>query len=174
MTKKTISASNKINIGTNDIDSDDEKIKYICEFSNHHFVYFDLDENGKKKYHTDANGNNKLPDIIEDNFIPVSGHKNADGKVDPNTAFCFYVVDRKKHKEDFDSIVSTLDKKCANPIYKMYREDDHFKKRNPEAFRIASEKSEMEQKLADSAAALSEKDKEIEDLKAQLFSKKKA
>lgn len=163
--KKTISALNKVKLGVNDIESGESRVKYICEFAHHNFIMPVLDDKGNKIYHFDANGNNKTIDVISRSFTSVSGHKNADGKVDPNTAFCFFVASKEVLGNDFDRVVAKLDKDCLNPINKMYREDDHFKKRNPEAFRIASEKAELE-------STISEKDEEINRLKEQLFRKK--
>ena len=173
MPKKTIASSNAVKLGVNDVDSGENKIKFICEFSNYQVFMKVLDENGKPSYHTDAHGNNKVVDTFSIKFTPVSGHKNADGKIDPTTAFCFYVADRDILGKDFDRVVEKLDKECKNPRNKMYREDDHFKKRNPEAFRIASEKAKMEAQIEEKAVEIAEKDKEIEDLRKQLFGRKK-
>lgn len=171
---KTISAQNNVKLGINDNTSDEDRVKFICEMTHgYQFVLPVLNEKGEKVFHTDANGNNKTPDVKTYVFTQVSGHKNADGKVDINSAFSFFEVTKKLHGEDYDRIVAKLDKDCKNPINKMYREDDHFKKRNPEAFRIASEKAALISENSEKTEALKEKDREIEELKKQLFIKKK-
>lgn len=171
MNKKTLSAQNKITVGINDVESSEETIKFICEFKNGYvFVLPKHDINGEPVYKTDAKGNNKVPVTEEYRFTIVSGHKNADGKVDPTTAFSYFTVSKEEHGDNFDRIVAKLSMDCKNPRNKMYREDDHFKKRNPEAYRIAKDKADMEQKLVD---ITNEKDARIAELEKQLFGKKK-
>lgn len=160
MAKRTI-AANAEKLGTNDVATPVGAIKYISDYKENHFMLPKVDAAGNKTYHTDANGNNKLPDYTEYHFTKISGHKNKDGKIDPNTAFCYFIVDPAVHGSDFQRIVDMLEKNRLNPKNKIYTEDDYFRKRNPEASRIAMEKEEIMEKL-------SEKDKQIEELKAKL------
>ncbi|MCW8966099.1 MAG: hypothetical protein OQK82_05375 [Candidatus Pacearchaeota archaeon] len=166
MTNESLSKQNDIKLGLNDVESPDS-IKYICEFKNGYmFVMPLLDNNGEVVYKTDAKGNNKVPETVEYKFTNVTGHKNLDGKVDPNTAFSFFNVSKEVHGADYDRIVAKLDKECKNPRNKMFREDDHFKKRNPEAFKIAEEKAKMERMITQ---IKEEKDAKIAELEKQLF-----
>jgi hypothetical protein len=161
MTKKNIAANAEKQGPTDQKPTTAEAIKFISDFSEFRFDLEVLDENGKKVYHSDANGNNKVVDVKKFAFVKVPPHKNADGKIDPRSAFCFFIADPEKHGSFFQRIVEKLTAYTKNPIYKMYTDEGHFQKRNPEAFRIAKEKVEQES-IIDSQA------KEIADLKSRL------
>jgi hypothetical protein len=119
-------------------------IKFISEFPEYHFQYRELDAAGKQVMHADANNNNQLPSFKQISFERVYGFRDPKtGKVDPDSARSFYICDPEKLGDDFGRVVEILEAKCPDPIHRMYTEDDHFKKRNPEAFRIAKEKEEL-------------------------------
>jgi hypothetical protein len=149
MAKKSIAAHAEKQGENDQKPTTPEAIKFISDFPEFRFDLEVLDENGKKVFHTDANGNNKLPDVKKFAFIKVPPHKNADGKIDPRTAFCFFIADPapEKHGPYFQRIVDKLTAYTKNPMYKMYTDEGHFHKRNPEAFRIAKEKVESEEKI---------------------------
>jgi hypothetical protein len=160
MAKKKIS-DNAEKLGANDVETTGDAVKFISEFREQFFMMPVLDENGKQVVNTNAEGNKTTKAFKQYEFTKVSGHKNKDGKIDPTTAFCFFIVEREKYGTDFQRIVDKLTALSKNPINKMYTADDHFKKRNPEAFRIAREKQDLEDKL-------SEKDRLIEELNKKL------
>jgi hypothetical protein len=126
-----------------DILDDGGKVKYISDFPEFYFMLRALDEKGEPIFHTDAEGNNKLPSYTQLSFVRVYAHKGKDGKVDANTAFSFFVVDKAVQGNDVARIVESLEKLRANPMYRLYTEDDHFRKRNPEAYRIAKENAAL-------------------------------
>jgi hypothetical protein len=142
---KTI-AANAEKLGANDQEAaTDSAVKFISEFPEFRFALICKDEHGKTIYKTDANGNNKTPEIKEYSFVKVNGHKDPKtGKVDPNTAFSFFIVSKEDHGSDYDTILKRLRDLSKNPMYYLYTEDDYFAHRNPEAFRIAKEKVELE------------------------------
>lgn len=160
MAKKNIS-DNAEKLGSNDVEVKGDAVKFISDFQEQLFMLPVLDENGKQAFNTDADGNKKVKAFKTYQFTKVSGHKNKDGKIDPTTAFSFFVVDPEKHGTDYKRILEKLTALSKNPINKMYTADDHFKKRNPEAYRIAKDKQELEDKL-------SEKDRLIEELNKKL------
>jgi hypothetical protein len=159
MAKKNISASAE-KLGEADVKTVGNCVKFICEFPDCHFMMKRLGDDGKPTFHTDANGNSKLPDFDEFHFmkIPV---KNKEGKLDPSQFYSIFIVDPEKHGKNYQRILDLLSSKTKNPKEKMYFEDDHFKKRNPEAFTIAEDKLELETKIE-------EKDRQIEELKKKL------
>jgi hypothetical protein len=165
MAKKNIAANAEKQGAQDQKPSTPESIKFISDFPEFRFDLEVLDENGKKIFHTDANGNNKLPDVKKFSFIKVPPHKNADGKIDPRSAFCFFIADPEKHGAYFHRIVEKLTGYTKNPMYKMYTDEGHFQKRNPEAFRIAKEKVEREEVIDKQA-------QEISELKSRLGIKK--
>jgi hypothetical protein len=143
MAKKTISAMAE-KLSDNDVRPSESATKYICEFQENHFMLPVLEDDGKTiAYHVDPNSNRKLADYKEFHFTKVIA-KNKEGKLDPTKYFCFFITSPEIHGKDFDRIKKLLDKKCENPMYRMYKEDDHFKKRNPEAYQIAKERLEIE------------------------------
>jgi hypothetical protein len=150
----------------NNVETKTGCVKFISTFRQFHFDIKKLDEKGEQIFHVNPNSNHKLFEFKHFEFVPVSGHKGKDGKIDPNTAFCFFIVDPEKHGKDFPAIISKLQEFCKNPMYRMFTEDDHFKHRNPEAFRIAKEKSELE-------STISDKDKRIAELEERLGFKKR-
>jgi hypothetical protein len=165
MAKKSIAANAEKQGPTDQKPATPEAIKFICDFSEFRFDLEVLDENGKKVYHSDANGNNKVVDVKKFAFVKVPPHKNTEGKIDPRSAFCFFIADPEKHVGYFQRIVDKLTGYTKNPMYKMYTDEGHFQKRNPEAFRIAKEKVEREE-IIDKQAA------EIASLKERLGFKK--
>lgn len=154
MARKNIAASAEKQ-GENDVKATENAVKFICDFPSCKFVLKKLGEDGNPTFHTDANGNGKSVDVEEFNFTQVMS-KNKDGKVDTSKSFCFFIADPDKHGKNFKRIVDILTKKCLNPMDKMYLEEDHFKKRNPEAFNIAKEKAELEDKLTAAEARAKE------------------
>ena len=141
------------------------RVKFISKCREFFFMLPVLDENGKPSFHQDPNSNRKFPDMKEYAFTKSPSMRSRDGsvvkgtmKVEPETYSCFFIVDPAVHGADFQRIVDLLSGYCKNPAFKMYTEDDYFKQRNPEAYRIAKEKVAME-------ANLSDKDKTIAELK---------
>jgi hypothetical protein len=126
--------------------TDKPKLKYISNFRNgHHFMIPVLDEKGQQAFKYNADGNAKVKDFKMFDFVNVAAHKNVTtGKIDVE-AFSFFVVDPEIHGDDYDAIKKELDRECSNPgKYKMFTEDAHFKKRNPEAYAIAKDKKALE------------------------------
>jgi hypothetical protein len=160
MAKKKIS-DNAEKLGANDVETTGEAVKFISEFREQFFMMPVLDENGKQVLNTDAEGNKETKAFKRYDFVKVDGHKNKDGKIDPTTAFSFFICDPEKQGADYKRFLDKLTALSKNPINKMYTADDHFKRRNPEAFRIAREKQDLEEKL-------SEKDRLIEELNKKL------
>jgi hypothetical protein len=167
MAKRSISA-NAENIGNGDKKASEGGVKYISDFSDYSFLMKAYDEDGKQTFHSDANGNGRLPDIKEYHFAPIRAVKNpATGQIDPNTAYSIFIVDPKVHGKDFDRIIDRLEALRKDPFQKLYTADDHFARRNREAFNIAKRSEELEEKL-------SEKDARIKELEAKLGFAKKA
>lgn len=161
MAKKSISA-NAEKIGANDRQPNDRQIKYISDYAEYHFIIRALDESGNPVFHTDANGNGKLPTIKEFHFAPIRATKDhKSGKIDPNTAYSIFIADPDVHGADFKQIVEALEKLRANPMNKLYSADDHFKRRNAEAYKIAKEKTELEEKLSAKNARIEELEKKL-------------
>jgi hypothetical protein len=145
MNKKSIAANADV-LGKNDVAvSGDTAVKFITEFPEYSFCIIDKDENGKVIETTNAAGNNKVPVVKEFKFVKVNGHRDPKtGKIDPNTAFSFFIVSKEEHGRYYNEILKLLKSRAANPMYYMYTEDDYFAHRNPEAFRIAKEKVALE------------------------------
>lgn len=154
-------AANAENFGPQDKAPGEGAVKFISRFKEHTIVMLKKDAEGKTVFKTDANGNSKVAETVVYQFAKVPPHKNAEGKIDPNTAFCYLIVDPKVHGEDFNRLLAECNTLLKNPVNKLYTEEGYFKSRNPEAFRIAKEKTELENQISD-------KDKQIEELKAKL------
>lgn len=160
MAKKNI-AANADKLALNDERPEDGAVKFISKIPDFHFLLPVLGTDGKQEYHFDANGNSKLPTIKEYHFVKVYAQKGHDGKPDPSTAYCFFIASQKDHGADFPRIVDLLNKYKSNPRYQLFTEDDYFKNRNPEAFRIAKEKSDLEDQVAQKNARIEELEKRL-------------
>jgi hypothetical protein len=159
---KKMVASQADLVSAGDKRSAGETVKFVSTIPEFHFTLRALDSDGKPESHTDADGNNRLPSWKTYQFVRVFATKDVrTGKIDPDTAFSFFIADPKVHGADYQRIIDLLNKYRANPLYRIYNEDEYFKVRNPEAFRIASEKLDLENQL-------SEKDQKIKDLEAKL------
>jgi hypothetical protein len=165
MAKKSI-AANAEKMAANDAKPTTEgAVKYVSGYPNFGFMVYVKDEKGEQVFHTDANGNARLPTTKEYHFARVNVKDAKTGKFDQNLAYSIFIADPAVQKGDFDAIVKRLEELRKNPINKMHNDEDWFKQRNPEAFRIAKEKSEIE-------AVLSAKDARIEELERKLGFKK--
>jgi hypothetical protein len=91
-----------------------------------------------------------------------------DSRADQNLAYSIFIVDPEKHGDILASrLTQRLEELRTNPGNRLYTSEDHFAKRNPEAFRIAKEKSDLEN-------TISSKDARIEELEKKLGFTKKA
>jgi hypothetical protein len=158
-------AANADKLAQNDKRPEEGAIKFISKIPDFHFMMPVLDADGKQEYHTDAHGNQKLPTFKEYHFTKVYAQKGTDGKPDPSTAYSFFIASQRVLGDNFQPIVDQLNKDLLNPRYQLYTEDGYFKNRNPEAFRIAKEKSKLEDDVA-------KKDARIEELEKKLGFKK--
>lgn len=166
--KKSLASENKITLGAEDKESSEERIKFVCELQGHVFVLPVFDDKGKPVYKVDSQGNRTVQETKSYEFTMVSGRDASTNKMDPKKTYCFFVVDPVKHGGDYGRILSYLINACKNPRNKMYREDDHWKKHNPEAFRIAEEKRAMSDEIEKKDALLSEQERKIKSLEAKL------
>lgn len=154
------------------------QVKFVSNFLEFYFMLPVLDADGKPAFVRHPNSNAKVYESVKYSFTKVPSQRARDGAIgrtkdgkpalvtQANTAYCYFIADPDVHGTDFDRIVKLLSDMCKNPKYKMFTEDDHFARRNPEAYRIAKEKVEVEAKL-------SAKDKEIDELKERLGFKKR-
>jgi hypothetical protein len=143
MTKKTI-AANAEKLAVNDERPEEGCTKFICKIPEFHFMMPVHDEKGEEVFHGDRHGNARLPTTKLYSFVKVYAQKGKDGKFDPSTAYCFFIVNPKIHGTETGNILKYLTGLMKNPIYQLFSEEDYFKNRNPEAFRIAKEKTELE------------------------------
>jgi hypothetical protein len=149
MAKKAVAAMADL-VGANDKRSNEKTVKFISTFPAFHFMIDSIGPDGKRETHTDADGNNKLPSFRQYEFARVAGHRDSKtGKINPDTAFSFFIADPEKHGRDFQLIVDKLTELSKNALYKVYSEDDYFKLRNPEAYRIAVKNAEYETTIED-------------------------
>jgi hypothetical protein len=160
MAKKNI-AANADTLAVNDLKPEDGAIKFISKIPDFHFILPVLDDAGKQVIKYDANGGKPLPEIKEYHFTKVYAQKGSDGKPDPSTAYCFFIASQSTHGKDFQRIVDNLNKHKTNPRFQLFTEDDYFANRNPEAFRIAKEKSELEDAIAQKNARIEELEKRL-------------
>jgi hypothetical protein len=144
MMKRSV-AQNADKAGDNDVSvSSDKAVKFVSTRQEFFFSLKTLDENGNHIKTTNADGNNAVPQFTTYQFVKVAGHRDQrTGKIDPSTAFCFFIVDPETHGKDYSRILDELNRMRSNPIYQLYNDDEYFKQRNPEAYRIAKEKEEI-------------------------------
>jgi hypothetical protein len=159
MAKKNI-AANAEKFGAVDASPKENAVKFVTKFKEKSIVMFKLDANGKRVEKRDAHGNGMTFEVVQYEFTKVPPHKNAEGKIDPNTAFSFLIVDPDIHGSDFQRLLDKCKEECKNPAHKMFTEEEYFKQRNPEAFRIAKDKAALE--------SLVEESNSIEDLRKKL------
>lgn len=138
-------------------------VKFISTFTDSFvFLMNEFDEAGNKLFHTDANGNSKVPNIKEFKFVKVPPHKDKHGNWDKTTGFQFFIVDPAIYGDvEYDRILAYLNKLKEDKRYKLYTEDEYFQYRNPEAHRIS-------QKLAEKDAVIADKDAKIKELESRL------
>ncbi len=162
MAKKNLAAMAE-KIGANDqVNTKETAVKFISDIPEYHFLIRAIDEKGELEFHTDANGNGKLPTYQEYHFTKIASQRDPKtGKFDPSTQKCFFIVDPEVHGRYFKPIVETLTRLKANPISRLYTEEEYFRKRNPEAYRIAKEKRDLEDEIA-------KRDSRIEELEKKL------
>lgn len=132
---------------------------FVSLFPDYHFNIPILDEHGEKVYHSDANGNNKLPSFKEFTFKKVPFRDKVTGKIDMKKTVSAFVTSVADHGKDFERILHRLNKLRQNPKNKLYTERQHFENTNPQAFSI-SEASAAKDLVIDAQAA---KIKELED-----------
>jgi hypothetical protein len=162
MAKKTLAAmAEKLGSGDKSVEKDGQ-VKFICEYPNgYHFMVPQFDENGKPLIELDAQGNKRPRTFKQYDFTVVHAKKDKATGIVLSPAVTFFIADPELHGDDYKRIVEILTKTCKNPGNKMFLEEDHFKKRNFEAYNIAKKTSELE-------ATIAEKDKEIAALQAKL------
>jgi hypothetical protein len=148
MAKKNLAQLADLN-GMNDVRPASEKcVKFVSTRHEVHFNMRVIGEDGKPEFHTDANGNNKLPTFKTFSFTPVMPHKDpATGKINLDDSHCFFIADPDQHGKDFQPIIDRLNELRKNPINQMFTDEEYFKRRNPEAFRIAGEMSSKDSKI---------------------------
>jgi hypothetical protein len=146
MARKTL-ASNAAPIGVNDQSTPVDAVKFICDYPEYHFLMKVMDDAGNQVTHTDADGNGKLPSYKDYHFTTVITKDKVTGKADPNGRYSFFIVSKAKHGKDFEPILKRLEELKKQPHAKLFTEDEHFKRRNPEAFNIAKTVSELESKI---------------------------
>jgi hypothetical protein len=123
-------------------------VKYISEFGEYSVTLDKLDSNGEVMYKTDAKGNNQVKVPIEFQFTKIGYTKKPDGTPDANSKKCFIIVSKEVHGVYYDKLIEVLEKDCGNAVNRLYREEDHFKKRNAEAYNLAVEKQEMADQIS--------------------------
>ena len=162
MAKKSVAAEADL-VGGNDRKVESDKaVKFVSNRQEFHFMLTEQDSDGKQVFHTDADGNNKIKSYKQYSFVKVAGHKDPKtGKVDPSTAFSFFIVDPTVHGREYNRILDHLNKMRSNPLYQMFNDDEHFNQRNPEAYRIAKEKVELQETVAAKDARIAELEKKL-------------
>jgi hypothetical protein len=146
MARKSI-ASNAAPMGANDIATPVDAVKFISDYPEYHFLLPVYGDDGKQVSHTDSEGNGKLPTFKDYHFVKVLVKDKVTGKTDPNGCYSFFIASKEHHGKEFDQIVKRLNELRKQPHARMYTEEEHFKRRNPEAFNIAKEKADLEGKL---------------------------
>jgi hypothetical protein len=166
MARKTAADSADKSFSTDKSVRAEGTIKYVSEIADFHFVVPVIGEDGKPEFHTDANGNNRVPTTKMYHFTVAHVRDPVTGKLDHLKTYSFFVADPKVHGRQFDVIVKALNDMMKNPgMYKLRDDDGFFAHRNPEAYRIAKEKLAMEE-------TISEKDRRIAELEQRLGFKK--
>lgn len=153
MSKKRLSADAVLH-GTEQAPQEGS-IKYVSEFTNKTICLKKMvkDANGKRVplYTIDGDGNKKHnPELVTYHFVPVfQGKDKRTGVRSLHTPKSFFIADPKnfEDQDDFKDVIAALEKMCKDPIERVYSEDDFFKLRNPEAFKIAKEKSDLEDEV---------------------------
>jgi hypothetical protein len=143
MAKKSIAASAEKQ-GAGDKETNTGCVKFISKFKEFHFTMPVLGADGKQETHTDADGNGKLKTWQQYDFTKVSAHKGKNGKIDPDTAFSFFMCDPAIHGDMFQKLVDYLTILRSNPKNQIFSEDEYFQNRNPEAYKIAKELSDKD------------------------------
>lgn len=139
--------------------------KYICDYPEMKFILKEKDKKGNVVTHTDAKGNNKLPNIKEYKFKSCPVRDPKTGKIKPDDGYCFFLAVEKDLKGEYDRIVEHLDKLMENPKNQLYLPKDHLKKRNPEAAAHLEEKTKI---VLEKDKVIADKDKYIKDLEKKL------
>jgi hypothetical protein len=160
MARKSI-AVNAEKQAANDAMPMNDQVKFVCKYPDYHFMMPVIGHDGKQERHTDANGNNSLPTYRDYHFARVNPKDPMTGKTSVSECYSIFIVDREKHGAMFQPIVDYLTKLTKNSFYKVYTDDDWFRIRNPEAFRIAREKSEYEDKLTDAQRRIIELERKL-------------
>ena len=142
--KKTASMSDSIGSSDRTVSDENVQVKFVCNYPEFGFSIEELDKDGNEVFHTDANGNKKLKNYKQYVFSKVTVRDPKTGKVDTRGAYSIFIVEKSVHGKDFDRMVKHLNKLMANPRNKLYDEDSHFERRNPEAYRIAKKTMELE------------------------------
>jgi hypothetical protein len=154
--------SKKVNIADFTNGSKDNKVvRFYCYQKTYFFSLPKLDENGKPVFNTDALGNNKTIQYqtFKFEYLPVIDKETHKPKMnDPRSFFDILPDDPNAER-----LIAYLTKALKDKHTKIVDEETYFKKDNPEAFRIAEAKKEVEDKFTS----------QIEDLKKQLSEAKK-
>lgn len=113
---------------------------YCLDHTAYQFMIDELDANGARVYRTDADGNNRtrVRRTIKFERVPVVDPKT--GKPSPMVKLCRYHLDR--NDPDLVRIAGFLASREAK-FDGVVTEEEYHQKRNPEAFRIASEKKAL-------------------------------
>jgi hypothetical protein len=138
-------------------------VRYYCYQMKYSFPLPKLDDDGKPVMKTDANGNNatKVYETFTFQSLPVIDPETRKPKMnDPRSFFDVLPTDPNRER-----LIAYLDKCVIDKQTKIVDEETYFKEENPEAYRIAVVKKEIEDKHA-------AKIKELEDRLAKAESKK--
>ncbi len=139
----------------------ESQVKFISKNQEYGFIITQQDENGNDEYHTDAKGNKKLPTVKSYNFQRIVVKDHETGKINTKKCHSFFIASKKEHGKDYERIVNRLNVLASNPRNKLYSEDDWFKERNPEAFRIAKERAVVEDERDSYKARVDELEKKL-------------
>lgn len=137
----------KVNIADfNGGEKNSDRVRYYCYQMSYSFPLVKLDESGKPVMKTDANGNNatKVYETFKFQSLPVIDPETRKPKMnDPRSFFDVLPTDPNRER-----LIEYLDKCVIDKQTKIVDEETYFKEENPEAYRIAVVKKELEDKHA--------------------------
>lgn len=179
MAKRSLAAANAIIGGTGDKIAQPGEIKFISHPRCFQFLVPAINEKGEPMFKTDANGNNKvrLTESFEfKKVIPQArGVKRDVVTMDSKEIFYFFIVSKDTLKQYYQTVLEKLTKLSETNGSGIYTDEAFWERKNPQAFKVAQEKSALEDKLsekdsliADNNRIIADKDRIIEELNKKL------
>lgn len=172
MPKKSLVSTNSILGGRNDVVANEGETKFICTLPKP-FVFMlpAINERGEPIFKTDANGNNKVRRTDSFEFtavVPIHSESKGKPSASQDDLFSFFIVSEEKLKQYYKPILEYLTKQAAQRGSRIFTDEQHWKNKNPVAFKVAQEKAELENTIAEKDKTINDKDAKIAELEKRL------